>query len=411
MEEIKARFDSDAIRDKHTQEYKQWFEDDAVGEKKEEEKKKKEEEEEEAAAASQGDTLQDEEHTSCCSVGAWIFRWKMIWRAMVLFPRSWLFSWLDLLRRSLSSAMPYSLSVIITIVVTMVWEAHQFLLDTIKLFFVVGISRHIRDFCLGRRYVASKKHDDHEATDNDKCFSFMDYCKMEEGKGDERAKDSSTREYLIIDYNAWEFQESNKLWTALIHKIYNKTEDRFMKQEFYAKSPQYKRRVEVEKEEESEKEEEHDNLCWTCINTYFASFFVDDEFLDYKRQWRIEQAQKKLEIQYGGKNGLRAIVLFSVVTILSILASAVLSIMNIIPLQRAWESGTQTASATVAAAVGMVSALAASAQFLYSNSKASGSQGEAILAKAKNIKVRDDLGFISSVRNEIDQLFSFMKVR
>ena len=406
MEEVKARFDRDAIRDKHTQEYKQWFEDDAVGEK--EEEKKKEEEKGAAAAASQGDNSQDEEHTPCCSVEAWIFRRKMIWRAMALFPCSWL---LDLLRHSLSSVMPYSLSVIITIVVATVWEA-VVLFGTI-LFFVISILRHIRDFCLGRRYAASKRHDDpvHEAINNDKCFSLINYCKMEEGKkGDEIAK-GSTREYLIIDYNAWEFQESNKLWTALIHKIYNKTEDRFMKQKFYAKSPQYKRRVKEEKKEEEEKEEEHVNSCWTCIKTYLAPFFVDDEFLDYKRQWRIEQAQKKLEIQYGGKNGLRAIVLFSVVTILSILASAVLSIMNIIPLQRAWETGTQTASATVAAAVGMVSALAASAQFLYSNSKASGSQGEAILAKAKNIKVRDDLGFISSVRNEIDQLFSFMKVR
>jgi hypothetical protein len=126
---------------------------------------------------------------------------------------------------------------------------------------------------------------------------------------------------------------------------------------------------------------------------------------DWMRKWRVKKAIDLLKEKYSAS--LRARVALLVVTILALLAWPVLEVCGATniggTLRTAGEHSVEVVGGIIAVAT---VALPTIAFVLQSHKKASTSRGSAIFEEAKEVK--DHLGFMSKVRNELQELFDFL---
>ena len=180
---------------------------------------------------------------------------------------------------------------------------------------------------------------------------------------DEENQKPATKEYIFVDFNAWEFSRSDELWVGLVRNIYRKVECRM--QNRYSKNASK---------------------------------------VDYKLLWRVEKTKRELEKRYG-KTGLRirvflllvlgcgivvTILLFALIEDISVYFSAAARLWRLV----LWVLG--------------LLALSVPAIRLITETRANAgrSRGDFIFSESGNI--RDTVGFMSMVKTELDELFAFL---
>ena len=167
-----------------------------------------------------------------------------------------------------------------------------------------------------------------------------------------------TVEYVFIDFNAWEFCASDELWAGMIRAMYEKVEKRF---EYEARR---------------------------------AGGTEDD----FKVKWRIKTAKKKLIEAYGGERKLQLFVLLATACLVILTIGTFLFIFDIIPLppKEKFEHY-------------LVTAFVSSISYFWGNSifqSAQVSRGDEIFSKAEAVK--DKIGLMKDVREELSSLFEFI---
>ena len=182
----------------------------------------------------------------------------------------------------------------------------------------------------------------------------------------EEAQEKEKLEYIFIDFNAWEFSETEFLWTALIRNLYQQVENR------------------IEKDD--------------CPGLFLQ---------DWKQRWRVEAALRLLKERYGAS----ALYVRAVLLVLCLL---------FVPVMVALESSGVTSVSTtlisahehdivvfIVATVTFVVSLASSLGLISQTAQDSTSRGDAIFEEGQNVK--DRLGFMSKVKQELNDLFIFLR--
>jgi len=126
-------------------------------------------------------------------------------------------------------------------------------------------------------------------------------------------------------------------------------------------------------------------------------------------KWRIQRAVKLLIDGYGGINNLRislyALVLLVSGTIVVVILSALGHINIWVQIIRQTKQIWILVSSIISVLIGIVPSL----RLLYNTSQNAGqSRGETIYQKSKMLK--DKIGFMDQVKQELDDLFNFMRV-
>lgn len=201
---------------------------------------------------------------------------------------------------------------------------------------------------------------------------------------EENPKDSEDetmeREYIFVDFNAWEFSRSDELWAGLIRNIYQKVELRLSQHSshnFHARKGESQSPPKI-------------------------------KAIDWKQLWRVKKAKELLVQQYGGVQALRLRLFLFLVLVFGIIITVVLSALGFIDIWTRLVSGVTQALSVVAGIVGVVIAAIPSLRLMYrTNSSVNTSRGDAIFKEAN--RVQDSIGFLSRVRGELDELFQFMR--
>eukprot|EP00854_Cymbomonas_tetramitiformis_P000402 gene402-755_t len=172
-----------------------------------------------------------------------------------------------------------------------------------------------------------------------------------------------TKEYVFVDFNAWEFASSDELWAGLIRNLYIKVELRIKAQ----------------------------------------------DGKDYKRQWRVQRAITALRQTYG-IGGLYLRVLTFLISTLGFALITLLEILGITQIVEHVLSAARTGA--VAAAIGTVSLVVATLLpsirlLINTNQESMISRGDAIFDQARSLK--DELGFMSLVKKELNELFGYLR--
>ena len=164
------------------------------------------------------------------------------------------------------------------------------------------------------------------------------------------------KEYVYVDFNAWEYAASDELWAGLIRALYAKVESRIKRQP----------------------------APLGCREGY------------YKRVWRATRAVKALKAQYG-RDGLYRIAVYSVFVCLAVLAVLVMELTGIVAfVQTARESVERAVGVALAALVTVLAVVPAGILAMRSKRESGQSRGEKIFQEAKSVK--DSLGFLATVR-------------
>ena len=164
------------------------------------------------------------------------------------------------------------------------------------------------------------------------------------------------KEYVYVDFNAWEYAASDELWAGLIRALYAKVESRIKRQP----------------------------APLGCREGY------------YKRVWRATRAVKALKAQYG-RDGLYRIAVYSVFVCLAVLAVLVMELTGIVAfVQTARESVESAVSVALAALATALAVVPAGILAMRSKRESGQSRGEKIFQEAKSVK--DSLGFLATVR-------------
>jgi DNA-binding beta-propeller fold protein YncE len=172
------------------------------------------------------------------------------------------------------------------------------------------------------------------------------------------------KEYVFVDFNAWEFAGSDELWTGLIRNMYDKVEERLAKE-----------RHAGDKAKDSE----------------------------WKVRWRVKKAIKLLKKKYN----VRAYAMLLVSLILTTVVTVVLEACGLTNVVNAMRSASHHVWELVVGVVAFIAAAVPTAGFaLQSHRDASTSRGSAIFEQAKAVK--DHLGFMSQVKGELQELFEFL---
>ena len=182
----------------------------------------------------------------------------------------------------------------------------------------------------------------------------------------EDAQEKEKLEYIFIDFNAWEFSETEFLWTALIRNLYQQVENRIEK-----------------------------NKC--------PGLFLQD----WKQRWRVEAALRLLKERYGASAlYVRAIALVLCLLFVSIMvaleSSGTTSVLTTLVSAREHEI-VVFAVATVTFLVSLASSLCLISQ----TAQDSTSRGDEFFEQGQNVK--DLLGFMSKVKEELNELFNFLR--
>jgi hypothetical protein len=178
------------------------------------------------------------------------------------------------------------------------------------------------------------------------------------------------------------FADSDCLWAGLVRGVYKKVEERI-------KAGKYDQ---VWNEEES---------CskWQSIDSR-----------DFKRAWRVERAKDKL-VEDFGLPLIRRAVAYAVVVVLVLITLIVVEATRtthiITEFHASVASSIETALAVITGLLATVAAIVPSFKLLFASNKESNvSRGEVIFKEASS--VRDQLGFLAKVKEELQLLFDFL---
>ena len=165
-----------------------------------------------------------------------------------------------------------------------------------------------------------------------------------------------TIEYVFVDFNAWEYCATDELWAGLIRGLYQKVEKKF----------------------EAERE-------------------------SIKLQWRVQRAVDILKEEFGGTAALFARFVILTVLLAGLLVFTVLSYY--------FETLTIKISEFNDNQLATVASILTSAYYLWTTcnvifQSAEVDRGQAIYSDA--ISVKDKIGFLAKVRNELSELFKFI---
>ena len=128
-----------------------------------------------------------------------------------------------------------------------------------------------------------------------------------------------------------------------------------------------------------------------------------------KRAWRVKSAVRLLKKEYGVA-GLRARVLLLLAVAAGVVAVVVCEAVGASHLLDALVRARRDAASAARVIAGGVAALAAavsSARLATRSSRSTGSRGSAIFEEAKSVK--DQLGFMSKCKEELNELFRFLR--
>ena len=228
-----------------------------------------------------------------------------------------------------------------------------------------------------------------------------------EHESKKKERNHSCREYVFVDFNAWEFSQSDDLWAGLIRNLYNKVELRLKKHDNENMPSEYKAHPKTELEH-AKTEREHANTEPAHFKPEVLNKQEKEKKTNWKRIWRVKKAINLLTEKYGGINRLRFRLLILLVLVLGIIATIVLSVLGFINIWDTLVKGVSNILSIVAYVVALVALAVPSFKFLYSSSKSvNTSRGDAIFQEAN--RVQDQIGFLSRVRGELDELFQFMQ--
>ena len=185
---------------------------------------------------------------------------------------------------------------------------------------------------------------------------------------------SEKAEYVFVDFNAWEYSKTDELWSGLIRGMYEKVEKRF----------EYEARRKGGTE------------------------------TDFKRKWRIQTAVKLMEEKYGSRTMLAVVVVLSTVSAAVMMVILLLSIDKVLVDIDPLDLGKSLPSFIQDLAKNepenyLVSGILSFITFFWSNSifqSAGVDRENAIYEKAES--VRDKIGLMVNVREELMQLFDFI---
>lgn len=175
-------------------------------------------------------------------------------------------------------------------------------------------------------------------------------------------------EYVFVDFNAWEFSRSDELWAGLIRNIYQRVELRFRN---------HKSRR-------------------------------DNSVTNWQRIWRVAKAKKALIDRYGGLAALRFQLLLLICIVTAIPLLIILANLNVLSIYQQIIKKTSKLAAFIGAGLSALLAIVPMLRFLFFVQKdASTSQGDKIFQEANQIQ--DYIGFMTRVRQELDELFAFIE--
>lgn len=187
------------------------------------------------------------------------------------------------------------------------------------------------------------------------------------------------REYVFVTFNALEYAESDELYAGLIRILYKMTELRLS---------------------------QHDSEAYFKAYSYKQKRNFRENYL---RKWRIKKAKELLLEQFGGREELRASLVAAILLIIGIIVCIILNSIGLINFKDliTWSTNTYESIATY---VGFIVTAIPSIQLLYGANRSSViSRGEDIYQQASDQNVRDKIGFLNKVINELRDLFEFMK--
>ena len=132
---------------------------------------------------------------------------------------------------------------------------------------------------------------------------------------------------------------------------------------------------------------------------------------DFKRKWRVTSAKKQL-VQQFGLSFIRWAIAYAVVVLLALVALIVTEVTGrttiIVEFQANVASSIEAALVVIAGIVGTLAAIVVTFKFIFASHRASNvSRGEIIFKEAASM-VKDQLGFLDKVKQELKELFAFL---
>ena len=163
-------------------------------------------------------------------------------------------------------------------------------------------------------------------------------------------------EYVFVDFNAWEYCASDELWAGMIRAMYQKVEKRME--------------------------------------------YNQGEYL--KRLWRVKRAVELLEVKFGGKDRLRALVIAFAIAVSVLIWCLVAYICNPIKIKLLDFTEYQ---------IGVITTMFSAISYVWWTGNtifqfAEVDRGDFIFSQATTVK--DTIGFMASVRKELSELFNFI---
>lgn len=189
----------------------------------------------------------------------------------------------------------------------------------------------------------------------------------EKGNGNGNGNGGIKKSYIFVDFNAWEFNKSDQLWVALIRNIYSAVERRM-------------------------------------------KAYRDDKGvpIDFKRLWRAQKAKEVVIRSYGGIKALRFRILLLIFCCFILLVCVVLALYylrELIHFFRSHRSGGVASILTFL--LFFVGTIYPIIEMVFKTGKESNtSQGDRIYSQAAD--GQDKIGFLRHVREELDELFTFL---
>jgi hypothetical protein len=310
---LKKNFDSSAREDPRTFELKQFFEPDYPRN---------------AETALPGRRLKPQ-------VSRWMFRWQTIFD----------FMWAHVLFVYSGTSFTYALQT--------VWELF---VDTL-----VDIKKWIFSYfafvlsCLATVIRGSNQDDDGKVGDEENLLLVNVGDEVKAPLPSATIKPKAQTEYLFVDFNAWEFNRTDELWTGIIRNMYDKVEKR---------------------------------LAYTKARSGH----------DHKRDWRIMHA-KKLLIEHYSITLLRLMIFGGFLFIILLFGSIVVVGIKFSELRAYYYSHIAASVGTFISVVTAVAGLAVPAYHVLKSSQenAEKCRGDVIFQAASGGSIRDQTGFLNRV--------------
>lgn len=132
---------------------------------------------------------------------------------------------------------------------------------------------------------------------------------------------------------------------------------------------------------------------------------------DFKREWRVKRAKKQL-VERFGLPFIRRVIAYALVFLLALVALIIVETTGqtrvILDLHASVTSYFETALVVIAGLLGSVAAILPPFKIALASTKESNlNRGEEIFKKAA--KIKDQLGFLATVKHELQELFSYLR--